>query len=245
MNKEDLYIISHAEDKCRESFNRNILTSTNFLDMHQQSVLSSQKFPCRFMFYGGFDDAERRVLCFLPDYMDIPYDILSILKVTHNSPKALSHRDYLGALMSLGIKRENIGDILTSEGGAQIIIKKEIGEFLVTNLVSAGRAHLSTDIVPIEELVISESSVQEISKTVASMRIDSVLAAIFNISRTQSCEYINRGMVFINSCEITKPDKQVTEGDKITLRTKGKAVITSAGKLSKKGRIIFSAAIYK
>lgn len=243
MTKEDLYIISHAEDKCKECITRNIFTSTSFLDMHQQTILSTRKFNCRHMFYGGFEDAERRMLCFLPDYLEEP-EGLCILKVTHNNPKKLSHRDYLGALMSLGIKRDNTGDIIVSEKGAQIIIKEEIGEFLVTSLLTAGKAHLSCDLLPIDKLEVIKTELHEISKTVASMRLDSVLSAIFNISRTQSCEYINHGKVFVNSREVLKPDKPVSEGDKINLRSKGKAVITSAGNLSKKGRIIFTANVY-
>ena len=243
MTKEEQYLISHAHDKCTECLNKNMLTATKFLDMHEQTILAHEKFQCRFEFYGGYEDAERKILCFIPDYLDAP-EGLSVLKAEHSGYKKLTHRDFLGSLMSLGIKRDNIGDIIVSEKGAQIIIKEEIGEFLLSNLASAGRASLSLEILPISELSITHAEVKEITKTVASLRLDSVVSAIFNISRSLSCEFIGSGSVFLNSREVLKPDKPISEGDKITVRTKGKAVITSASGTSKKGRIIITASLY-
>ena len=243
MTKEEQFLISHAHDKCNECMNKNMITATGFLDMHQQTILSNEKFSNRYEFYGGYEDAERKILCFIPDYLDRA-EGLSVLKATHSGYKKLTHRDFLGSLMSLGIKRENIGDIIVSENQAQIIIKDEIGEFLLTNLASAGRASLSLEMLPITELKIAESEIKEVSKTVASLRLDSVVASLFNISRTLSCEFISAGKVFLNSREALKPDKAICEGDKITLRTKGKAVITSASGTSKKGRIIVKANLY-
>ena len=243
MTKEEQYLISHSHDKCNECINKNMITATGFLDMHEQTILAGERFGNRFVFYGGFDDAERKILCFLPDYLEQP-EGLSVLKAVHSGYKKLTHRDFLGSLMSLGIKRENIGDILVSDNEAQIIIKDEIGEYLLSNFASAGKSSLSLELLPISELKISEAVAKEVSKTVASLRLDSVVSALFNISRSLSCEFIAAGKVFLNSREILKPDKPISEGDKITLRTKGKAVITSASGTSKKGRIIIKADLY-
>ena len=243
MTKEEQYLISHAHDKYNECINKNMITATGFLDMHEQTVLANERFSGRFMFFGGYEDAERKILCFLPDYLEEP-EGLSVLKAVYRGHKKLTHRDFLGSLMSLGIKRENIGDIIVSDNGAQIIIKDEIGEFLLTNLASAGRATLALELLPVSELVLSKAEVKEVLKTVASLRLDSVVAAIFNISRTQSCGFIAAGKVFLNSQEVLKPDKPICEGDKLTLRSKGKAVITSASGTSKKGRVILKANLY-
>ncbi len=243
MTKEEQYLISHAHDKANESFNKNMLTSTAFLDMHQQTILASEHFSVRSLFYGGYEDAERKILCFMPDYLESP-EGLSVLVATHSGYKRLTHRDYLGSLMSLGIKRENIGDIIVSANSAQIIIKDEMAEFLAANLSKAGRASLSLEIKPISELYLSDSEIKEITKTVASMRLDSVVAAIFGLSRTAACTFISSGKVFVNSREVLKPDKAIVEGDKVTLRTKGKAVITSSSEQSKKGRVILRANLY-
>lgn len=243
MTKEEQFLISHAHDKCNECINKNMITATGFLDVHEQTILANERFSNNCVFYGGYEDSERKILCFLPDYLEEP-EGLSVLKATHNGYKKLTHRDYLGSLMSLGIKRENIGDIIVSDNGAQIIIRDEIGEYLLTNLASAGKASLSLEVLPVTELELTEPKIKEVSKTVASLRLDSVVSALFNISRTMSLEFISAGKVFLNSREVTKPDKTITEGDKITLRTKGKAVITSASGTSKKGRIIINASLY-
>ena len=120
MTKEEQYLISHAHDKCNECINKNMITATGFLDMHEQTVLANERFSGRFVFFGGYGDAERKILCFLPDYLEEP-EGLSILKAEYRGHKKLTHRDFLGSLMSLGIKREIIGDILVGEEKSYII----------------------------------------------------------------------------------------------------------------------------
>lgn len=243
MNNEEKYFISHTHDKCRECINRNMLTATGFLDLHEQSIAADERYDCETVFFGGFDDAERKMLCFLPEYPVSDDDFgISVLDVSVK--KTLSHRDYLGALMSLGIKRDNIGDIIVGENGAQIIIKNEISNFLLSNLSKAGHVPLDCKIIPFNELRVSEIKFKEFSKTVASLRIDCVVSAVFNLSRTQSSVAVNSGLVFVNGREISKSSFEVSAGDKITLRRSGKAIVSETGRFTKKGRIVISGKMY-
>ena len=245
MTNEEKYFISHTHDKCRECINKNMLTETGFLGLSEQSLVLSERYDCEYRLFGGFDGAERKMLCFLPEYpiADEDYGI-AVLDVKSSAKTPLSHRDYLGALMSLGIKRESIGDIIVADGGAQIIIKEEIANFLLSNLSRAGHTSLECGVLPLSALNVGEIKFREFSKTVASLRVDCVVSAVFNMSRTKSCEAVSSGLVFVNGREVLKQSLEIEPGDKITVRRCGKAVITDAGKLTRKGRMVISGKIY-
>ena len=127
MEKEDQFLLSHIEDQFRRCEDRNIPAYTGFLDMRQQTIASDfcRSIGARPQFLGGYDDAERRVCAFLPDYLDeTTFDGIACVRVQTAAalPKPLTHRDYLGALMGMGIERETVGDILAREDGADILV---------------------------------------------------------------------------------------------------------------------------
>lgn len=264
--KEDNYLIGQVEDKISACDNKYIMTNTGFLDSHQQSVarifckknhvpvwniafdgddnktilsdgLASIP-PVRTLFYGGYEDAERVIMVNMPDYADLERDNpLCIIRATKASgSRELTHRDYLGSLLGLGLKREMVGDIMVRDDGADIIVLAEIADFIVMNYYKAGRTNLSVTQLPISELLLQEHKVTVVTDTVASLRLDSVIASAFGLSRGKSAEAITRGLVFVNNMEITKTDLQLSEGDKLTLRGKGKAVLSEVGGKSRKDR---------
>ena len=264
--KEDNYLIGQVEDKISACGNKYIMTNTGFLDSHQQSVarifckknhvpvwniafdgddnktilsdgLASIP-PVRTLFYGGYEDAERVIMVNMPDYADLERDNpLCIIRATKASgSRELTHRDYLGSLLGLGLKREMVGDIMVRDDGADIIVLAEIADFIDMNYYKAGRTNLSVTQLPISELLLQEHKVTVVTDTVASLRLDSVIASAFGLSRGKSAEAITRGLVFVNNMEITKTDFQLSEGDKSTLRGKGKAVLSEVGGKSRKDR---------
>ncbi|MDO4395918.1 MAG: YlmH/Sll1252 family protein [Clostridia bacterium] len=264
--KEDNYLIGQVEDKISACDNKYIMTNTGFLDSHQQSVarifckknhvpvwniafdgddnktilsdgLASIP-PVRTLFYGGYEDAERVIMVNMPDYADLERDNpLCIIRATKASgSRELTHRDYLGSLLGLGLKREMVGDIMVRDDGADIIVLAEIADFIDMNYYKAGRTNLSVTQLPISELLLQEHKVTVVTDTVASLRLDSVIASAFGLSRGKSAEAITRGLVFGNNMEITKTDFQLSEGDKLTLRGKGKAVLSEVGGKSRKDR---------
>ena len=159
-----------------------------------------------------------------------------IRAVKADGSRELTHRDNQGSLVGLGIRRELLGDILVREDGADIIALADIAEFILMNYYKAGRTNLSLSQHTISELIVPQQKRTTITDTVASLRLDSVIASAFGLSRGKAAEAIGRGIVFVNHVEVTKPDFQVSEGDKLTLRGKGKACLLEVGGRSRKDR---------
>ena len=241
MNEDDL-IKGQAEDKINQSRDQYIITHTGFLDMHQQSIvfpIMKNTGETRCVFYGGYKEAERNMLVCLPDYATLENEeILVVLRVeTLPGGRKLSHRDYLGSVVGLGLKREMIGDILVGERGADIIIAKEISEFLLANYSKAGKTSLKLTVLPIEKLKIPKADTETVTDTVASLRLDNVLASGFGLSRTKAVAAIKSGLVFLNNIEEKKIDRAVSQGDKLVFRGKGKIILLEIGGKSRKDRI--------
>ncbi len=246
MTKEENILLSQIEDKKRQCEEQYCESHTAFLDIHQCALAENEYKHTKHILYGGYDDAERRIMVFLPDYLDdIEDNPLEILRVSiPKGGKELGHRDYLGSILSLGIERNVTGDIIVRRDGADIIILKSIEEFLLSHYNQAGHTHLKTEIVPIDQLDFGEIHTNLKRDTVASLRLDNVLGSAFNLSRTKAQETIRGGIVFVNNIQCDKPDKELSEGDKIVLRGRGKAILTEIGGRTRKDRIGIDLEIY-
>lgn len=248
ITKDDKMLLAAVEDKFRQSSQQYRITYTNFLDLHQRSLVEPQwrelsrgTSDTRCVFWGGYEDAERTVAMFLPDYADESDCPLSVIRIkTPPGGRKLTHRDYLGSLMGLGLKREMIGDILTVENGADVIILEDIEEFLLLNYSKAGRTTLQLEAVSLEELHVPEHRSVMVKDTVASLRLDNVVASAFSLSRAKAADAIRAGIVFVNSIQSEKPDMQVDEGAKLVLRGKGKAYLREVGGRTRKDRIFIA-----
>lgn len=248
-NMEDRLVLARVLDKMSEAGRKNIVTSTGFLNENQRALaellIKEQGNPPH-SFYGGYSDAERRVAMFFPDDAEpeeMPDDRtnpLAGIRVTYSGRNAPSHRDFLGALMGCGIKRETVGDILVSEGSCDIIVLKEVLPYLTSNLTSAGRTKLANTVISTRELIIPEQEYKLVKDTVASLRLDNVVASGFSISRGKAAEAVNAGKVYLNHLECTKADKPVSEGDVISVRGMGKFELQQVGHTTKKGRVAIS-----
>ena len=242
MTKEDKLLLAGIEDKIAQCVENYMATYTVFLDMRQRTLaenLCRHQKGLKYIFYGGYEDAERRIGVFLPDYAELEDDNpLALLRITQTGYKELTHRDYLGSLTGLGIKREVVGDILVREKGADIIVTKEMGQFLLLNYEKAGRVSLNAELRPITDLIVPEGRFEERRDTVASLRLDSMIASAFSMSRTRAAEAIREGLVYVNGCQNTKGDAGVKEGDKLVLRGKGKVLLDKIAGVTKKDRIV-------
>lgn len=253
MTSDEKILLAAVEDKARQCSENSMITNTAFLDMHERSVVTGMKNPysdTRMFFYGGFNDAERNTVLFLPEYItDDPVDYfdsypddnpIAVIEIEKDkfSP-ALGHRDYLGALMGLGIKREMAGDIIVSENGCRMAVLAKIAPFVAENLSKAGRGTLKAKIIPPSEEREGTKAVGiPDSFTVSSMRLDSVVKNAFRLSRGDAADAIESGVVYVNDVECTKPDKKIAEGDKIVFRRKGRIIVDDCSSVSKKGRVI-------
>ena len=243
MDKDDKFLISLAEDKMRQCASRNILSCTSFLDLRQQSLLQEHfkwMTGVRHELFGGFDTAERCVLVFLPDYADLSMvDDVACVRVQTASalPKPLTHRDYLGALMGIGLRREKIGDILVRENGADILVCSDVKKYILSDFCQAGRAHFRAEEIALSDIAVPPTHSQIKRDTVPSLRLDCLISSAYSMSRTNACAYIDGGKVFVNGVQIYKKDHKLSEGDKLVVRGKGKAILKEIGGLSKKDRI--------
>jgi RNA-binding protein YlmH len=139
--------------------------------------------------------------------------------------------------MGLGIKREMIGDILVREDGADIVVIKDMADFLLYHYEKAGRTSLKAEIVSIDQIIVPENRFEEKRDTVASLRLDNLVASAFSVSRGRAAEAIAGGLVFVNGLQSEKADRQIKEGDKVVLRGKGKILLKSVGGVTRKDRI--------
>jgi len=251
MLKEDEILLNYIEDKKRQCEEQYMLTSTAFLDIRQLAVAEGELRYTKHLSWGGYEDAERRVVVFLPDYADenAPLseedDPLELLRVSiPKGGKKLSHRDYLGSVLSLGIDRNVTGDIIVRDDGADIVILKSIAEYLLANYSAAGHTHLSCEVLPVSEIDLGSIKTVMKRDTVASMRLDNIVSSVFPMSRGKAQEAIGSGIVFVNNIQCTKPDRQVDCGDKIVLRGKGKAIVKECGSPTKKGRTPVTYEVY-
>lgn len=244
--KEDKILLALAEDKFQQCSSQYTAANTDFLDLRQRGLVEAlckqlcRSLPeVRYCFFGGYEDAERTICLFLPDYAQVEESCpLAVIRAeTAPGAKKLTHRDYLGSLLGLGLRREKIGDILPHETGADIIVMEEIKDFLLYNYGQAGRTPLKVKSVPLGELRIPEQKTVLQKDTVASLRLDNVLASAFSLSRAKAAEAVRTGIVFVNSAPAEKTDMQVKEGDKLVLRGKGKAFLREVGGRTRKERI--------
>ena len=222
---------------------RNIPAHTCFLSQREQEMT-------RFLFgdvpglyaIGGFEDAERKMLCYLPEYLDetslmdedSPVVCLHAEFYEGDTP---THRDFLGSLMGSGIAREAIGDICVGAGWCNIFVTEEIAPYLLQNFTNAGRTKFRLSAIPLKDAQIPEPEVKVITDTLSSMRLDSVISAGFRISRNLAAQSIISGKVSVDGLPCEKPDKTVAEGAKISLRGSGKIKLEKVNGQTKKGRI--------
>lgn len=239
--------IDDCISSCEESY---LITNTNFLDVYQQSTVIEylrRKKGIQYDFYGGFEDCERKIVVFLPDYaVNSDYikenpelsPIVS-LEIRKDSFSTLSHRDYLGAVMGLGIKREAVGDIFVTQNGCSMAVIRNVAQYIKENLVSVGRGSVRVEISNSFKNVENNSACELKRCYVSSMRLDGVLAAAFSVSRNTAVEKIRRGEVLLNGVVMSKPDFKVPFGSKLVIHGSGKVMIDEDAGLTKKGRQAF------
>lgn len=215
---------------------------TGFLNDREQALAQAALAPFRFeghMLDGGYPEAERRVLCL---YGDAPPEAALTEKLFIETPcaqHALTHRDYLGALLSLGIRRECLGDILPCPGGAYVFALPRITPLLIEELSSVGRcaAHVRTAEA---EALPPLPQPEEKTASVASLRLDAVLAAMLRVSRSEAVRLIQGGAVEVNHVPTASAHSEVYENDRFSIRGYGKYRLCGTGARSRKGRTFVS-----
>lgn len=240
---EDKVLLAKIWDKINIGLRKNIIANTAFLSPRELEM-------ARYLFgdltglhrFGGYADAERKMLIFLPEYLDESAFLaddspLVCLRATFYEGDTPTHRDFLGALMGAGIARETVGDICVGNGSCDFFVTAEIAPYVLQNFISAGRTKLHLEQIPLCEVSVPEAETKEIRDTLASLRLDSVISAGFRVGRSTAAQYITSGRAAIDGLPCEKPDKQVEEDAKISVRGLGKILLRSVNGQTKKGRI--------
>ena len=244
---EERLLLARALDKLELAQNRGVPSHTGFLSPHERAVVEglihASGYP-NHLFTGGFADAERTVCAFLPDWLEEAdwlegqeYNPIRAIRCTWNGGN-LTHRDFLGAILGLGLDREKVGDLLVKEGSCDVLALEDVADFLLLHLDQAGRVRLKVSPISLEQVSPPATQVKVIRDTVSSLRLDAVAASGFSLARGKAADLISSGKVQLNHQECLKPDRAVAQGDSISCRGFGKCVVKEVGGPSKKGRIM-------
>lgn len=248
--KDDKILLAQVSDKIEMCENKNKIEYTNFLDLAQielvQNYIDKLKIE-NYISYGGYEQSERKLFVIYPEKFNstvVEKNLVSIVKIVRiQLPDELkgkyAHRDYLGAVIKLGVKREKVGDIIVDNDGADIIVEKDISKFLLENLSGLTRFSKSKiTIEKIDNLRTVEFRREEREIIVSSLRLDNVISELARCSRNKALDIINMERVFVNfQCE-TKKTKQIKTGDMVTIRGKGRFYIKELVGQTKSGRVI-------
>lgn len=249
-NEEDKLLVAKMLDQITLCSKRNKIENMDFLDERQRNILEKVLHRMNvenYKIYGGFEDAERKVILFYPEKWNkeiVQKNYESIMQLIQIAlPNDLkgkyTHRDYLGGLMKLGLKREKIGDIVVWEEGADIIVLNEVVPFLEQHLKTLTRFQkASISVTNLSNLHPVNIKKEEIEITVSSMRLDNIVSELSKTSRAKAEEIIRAERVILNYETVTKDSKLIKIGDKITIRGKGKFEIKEEVGNTKKGRYI-------
>ena len=246
----DTYLIQHLNDLFIRSQRQNTYTFSDFLTQEEQSVLlCNRDYTGRMVLYGGADETERSIARFGSEedlgYVE-PFPIVC-LKITPLNAKfadPLCHRDYLGALMHLGIERNCIGDIVVRDDTAYVFCVDQIADFITENLHTIRHNDVNVTEcggIPAGKLFQTET----LRLTVSSLRTDCLASAACNLSRTKTDMLIREKKLFVNSVLCEKPERLLRPGDRFSIRGYGKFAVKETGGKSKKGKDIVILEKYK
>lgn len=245
ISEEDKLLYSRLEDAIRLCEKRYAPCFLGFLDAREQ-VLLREKLKksghTGWHFYGGYEEAERAVLAFVPDYyssdeLNYPF---SAVAFHYRKQQNLCHRDFLGSLLALGIRRETIGDILCGDGITVVFLSRDILPFVCDNIRCIGREGVSIETDYTGSLP-QAHTYMVIQDTIASPRLDAVIKALIRSSREEAAQLIRTGMVSVNHLPIESVSSTLDAPCTVSVRGHGRFIVDSFGPETKKGRLFFSA----
>lgn len=242
MEKDD-QLIKRIKELGRNAYERDIVTFSEFLDLNEQNIvhgLALDHQGYHLEWFGGYEMSERQMVAFLPDALSYSWDFP--IRCLHIQPKSikysekLSHRDYLGALLNLGVQRTKIGDIVVKEdSSAYVFCQDQIADFFIKEIYRIRHTNVIVkEVYGMDHLLPHQE--QEVTGTVASVRLDSVIALAFQCSRSGMIPFIEGGKVFVNGRMILSNGYTLKEEDVVSVRGKGKFRFGGTTKKTKKDR---------
>ncbi len=241
---EEKLLAAKAMDQADFSLRHFALAFTDFMDPKMSGILEEEfrRVPdLNIVAFGGAADCERRMFAFSPDYMEIRHEDfpLKAVKIQTNLKFAekLSHRDYLGSILGLGIDRGKMGDIFLYDDFTAAFVREEIADYIALNLTKVSRTKVTCEVTSPGDITLPAKEIQETRQTVSSLRLDCILGAAFKLSRGKAKEYIEGEKVNVNWRSINHTSFVIKEGDMISVRGLGRIRVMEIGGRTKKDRI--------
>ena len=227
------------------AFERGYTTYSTFLNLQEISILKSLKVDSKYSLFGGYENADRCVAAFSNDEIySYPIVCIKIEPLQQKFSDKLTHRDFLGALMNLGIEREMLGDIKILNNEGYLFCLNKISQYIVDNLSSIKHTSVKCKIIDdIPELFNQLPDEEEY--IVSSLRIDTVVSAVFKMSRNSASQLINQEKIFINSKTVYKDSVQLKEGDVVSVRGYGKFIYSQTVNETRKHKMVVAIRLYR
>ena len=232
--EEDKLLLDRAYDTLTLAQRRNIPRFFGFLNEHESRYLR-EHLPksADVSFYGGYEGATRLMMGACADRDSFP---ITALEFTYKREIDLRHRDFLGALMALSIRRDTVGDILTGTGRTVIFVRDEIAPFLMNEVDRIGRVGVKIGYADVSELPVPDDH-DELMFTLSSLRLDAFVAAAAHLSREKASKLIKSELVTVDHVTVTEVSALLKEGMTVTIRKYGKFVLTALPGQSRKGKL--------
>ena len=239
MTREEQMLLKHFNDLSERAYYQSRPCFSDFLDMNAQSLLLQYfKGPIGAELYGGYDFAERKIAVFSEtEVTAYPGCWLEIGPSYPKYAEKLGHRDFLGSILGLGLERSCIGDLLMEGSTARVLCLERVRDFIIQELTQVRHTSVRARVIDIPESI-AKPKFETIHGTVNSLRLDAVISLAFHLSRSQSCGLIEGGQVYINGRLNTSNGAVLKDGDKISVRHKGKFIFSDNKNKSKKNKCI-------
>lgn len=243
-HSDEHYFVDKSWDWVERAAQNHAVKLTDFLDPRQAFIITTlvNRHPdvhCRLD--GGYSAAERRRALIAPDYRNLDEEDMemAVLSVSSGDGKflTLEHGDYMGAILGLGMKRDKVGDIHVIEGGCHCLVTQDAADYLHLNLSQVHRVHVQTELLPLSQLELSAVKLDELTLSVASMRMDGIVSDVFRLSRAKVLIPIQAGRCRVNWKPEEDPSKPLKEGDMISMQGFGRFKVLEVEGVTKKGRI--------
>lgn len=234
INSEENSFCRHIKDLAAIGGKSHISRFSGFLTEREQQLAKAAAFSfgVSCCFWGGYNNAVRKIFCAPEDTEDsFPLDSVTF---RFREKDKLTHRDFLGALMSLGLKRDQIGDILVANGAAVVFVTQTVSSLVLNEIDKVGRVGVKAESGV--HIQLPEQEFEEMSVVVASPRIDALVSAVCGISRDKASALIRTGGVVVGGIQVNSTSKNVNEGEIFSVKGYGKFVFSQIGLETKKGK---------
>lgn len=253
LDKDEQLFARRLTDQANTAYSRGICIFSDFLNLNEQNIFLSLKLQLpkiKYFAYGGFQDAERKILCFCgkeaidsEEEIDFPVSCIKVIPINKKFSDDLTHRDFLGAVLNLGLDRGKIGDILINDKEGYIFTHNQISQFLVDQLIKVKHTMVSAELIDRRDFDY-KPKFKEVNGTVSSVRLDSILSVAFNSSRSSLTGLIEGGKVYVGGKLVLSNSYMLKDNDVVSVRGLGKFIFSGTSYQTKKGRYSVKILLY-